>query len=441
MHRFKLNQNKFKKKEMKKFYYAAIAICGVVFSNAQVIDLQNPEAQVMDISNNGVAVGNLSGVEHFIFSTNTGGMIIGTTSGNGVAGNENISADGTKVSATVLDGNGIENGGIYDVTSDTWSFLTGLGTTYDGGQSSVWGMSADGNHIAGMAWVPGGSAHGIKWDNNNFEPTDLGSNVAGKSSRANAVNGDGTVVVGWQASNNGFWKGVMWKNGVEIALKDGNGVELGEAANVSADGKTIIGQTADGNGYIWNETEGVITYVNPDSDYITVMSKISDDGKTAVGFTFIPGDSPLYGDGIIWTKAGGFKKLDEYVAGLGYDNQGITFAMPTAISPDGNYIGGIGINWDAEETAGFMIKLPTLATSNVTKDNTTAIYPNPVKDIATFKSAGKIEFVTVYNMVGQKVLDTKVTDNKVDFSQLKKGVYVVTSKSKNGVSTTKVIKD
>lgn len=426
---------------MRKIYLAAIAVCGITLSNAQVIDLQNPEAQVMDISNNGVAVGNLFGAEHFIFTTENGGQVIGTTSGNGIAGNENITADGTKVSATVLDAEGVENGGIYNVQSGEWTFLTGLGTTYDGGQSSVWGMSSDGNHIAGMAWVGGGAANAIQWDNNNPTPTNLGSNVEGKSSRANGVSADGSVVVGWQSASNGYWKGAMWKNGTETILKDNDGVELGEAVGVSADGKVVIGQTADGNGYIWTEGVGTEIYVNPNPEFITVLSRISDDGKTALGFSFAPGDSPLFGEGIIWRKGVGFEKLDDFVAGLGFDNQGISFVMPTAISPDGKYLGGIGVNWDIEDTAGFMIKLPTLGTSNVKSDLATTIYPNPVKDVAQIKSTEKIESVEIFNLVGQKVFAGKVTDNQVNLSGLSKGVYIVTTKSKNGVTTTKIIKD
>ncbi len=427
---------------MKKLYFTAIAVCGMALANAQVIDLQNAYAQVMDISNNGIAVGNDSGAVHFIFSTETGPLYIGETSEYGVTGNENITADGTMVSATVLDANGIENPGVYNVATQEWTLLKGLNNTLDGSESSAWGMASNGNHIVGMAWTADAQAHGTLWSNNNPTPIDLGSTVENRGSRANDVNADGTVVVGWQASDVGFWEGVMWKNGVQSTLKDNNGNTLGHASAVSADGKTIIGQALDGSGYIWNETDGTIIYNSSNPQYITEMTKISDDGQTALGFSFTPGESPIMGEGVIWTKAGGFKLLDQYISELGYDNLGISFSMPTAISPDGKYIGGIGANWDIMDTAGFMIKLPNLGSTNVTKNDTNlSLYPNPVKNIAQFKTTENVESVEVYNLVGQKVLSKTINNNSIDLSSLAKGTYIITTTTKKGVSTTKFIKE
>lgn len=426
---------------MKKVYVLAITVCSICLANAQVIDLNNPNAQVMDISNNGIAVGNVSGAEHFMFSTEMGGLIIGETSQNGVVGNESISADGTKITASVIDTEGIENAGIYNVQSQEWTFFTGFGKVTDGGQSSSWGMSSDGQHVVGFAYTPTGSTvHGTIWNNDNPIPVDLGSSITNRNSRANDVNGDGTVVVGYQADSTGYLKAAMWKNGVQTLLKDNDGVTLGEAQGVTADGKTVIGVTADGNGYIWNETNGTIIYQNPNSDYITYMTRISDDGSVALGFSFDPMDSPLFGQGIIWTATNGFEKLDDYIANLGYDNEGISFVMPTAISPDGKYLGGIGVNWDEMDTAGFLIKLPALATSDIKTSEKLSVYPNPAEDVLNIKTGDKIENVEVYSVTGQKIIASKVTNNTLNVSQLGKGAYILKVNTSKGAQTTKFIK-
>ena len=50
------------------------------------------------------------------------------------------------------------------------------------------------------------------------------------------------------------------------------------------------------------------------------------------------------------------------------------------------------------------------------------VYPNPVKDIATF-STEKITSFEIYDMKGTLII--KRTDNKIDMSNLKPGIYFV----------------
>lgn len=124
-------------------------------------------------------------------------------------------------------------------------------------------MTADGNTIVGLGWLTAGSAHAVKWDAVNGV-TDLGSIIAGRSSRANAVNTDGTVIVGWQDEDNGTRSGAKWVNGAESFITDGNGDNVGEAGGVSADGNTIIG-AAMPNPYVWSATAGLVYITHPNS--------------------------------------------------------------------------------------------------------------------------------------------------------------------------------
>lgn len=175
--------------------------------------------------------------------------------------------------------------------------------------------------------------------------------------------------------------------------------------------------------------------------YVGGASGVSDDGKTVVGF-FRPWGSPATaGEGFIWTKETGSINLNEYVANLGYDNLGITFALPLGISPNGKYIVGLGKN--NSDLVGFVIKLPSnLATGVAQNKPKVGIYPNPVKNEATLINAEKITNVEVYNAVGQKVMSYNVLkNNNLDLSKLSKGAYILKIENAGKTETLKFIKE
>lgn len=430
---------------MKKIYTLALGICALALSKAQVSDLGS-YVQVSDISNTGVAVGNVYGSAFFMWSEANSGTIIGEGGETGVSGNANISADGSVISMSVPNPSNAdqEEAVLYNVGTQELSFLGHLGASSSGGTSSAWGMSSDGKNIVGLAWTTSARAEGVYWKDG--EPiVGLGTTVPTRSSRADAVSADGSVIVGWQDAINGVRQGAIWRNGVQELLKDNDGNILGAAAAVSADGKTVVGiKNTTGEGYIWNETDGTVFVSSNNPDYITSMSVLSDDGKTALGLSFDPTQSILLAEGFIWTKEGGKVNLNDYVAGLGFDDLGIVFAVPTGISPDGKYLGGIGANFAEGDAKGFLIKLPAedLATNDTALSAKMSIYPNPVVDIVTIKTADKIESAEVYSAAGQMVFSSKkVANNQINLSALTKGFYILKVKTDKGLQTTKLIKN
>ncbi|MGA9213097.1 T9SS type A sorting domain-containing protein [Kaistella sp.] len=429
---------------MKKFYTLAIGVCSLALSNAQVSDLGS-YVQVTDVSNTGVAVGNVDGGAFFMWSEANSGKIIGDNP-NGISGNATITADGSVISMSIPNPakNNVEEAVLYTVANEGVQFLGGLGASSGGSSTSSWGMSSDGKNVVGLGWSSAASAQGFLWKEG-VGIVGLGSTVTNRSSRANDVNGDGSVVVGWQDSTNGIRQGAIWRNGVQELLKDNNGNILGAAASVSADGKTVVGVVnTTGEGYIWNETDGTIFLSSDNPDFITSMSIISDDGKVALGLSFDPMESILLGEGFIWTKEGGKINLNEYVASLGYDDLDIVFSVPTGISPDGKYIGGIGANFEEMDAKGFLIKLPGagLASHEVIATDKMSIYPNPVKDVVTIKTSDKIESAEVYSATGQLAFASKnIVNNKIDLSKLSKGIYIIKVKTAKGIQATKLIKD
>ncbi|MGO3182243.1 MAG: GEVED domain-containing protein [Aequorivita sp.] len=69
-------------------------------------------------------------------------------------------------------------------------------------------------------------------------------------------------------------------------------------------------------------------------------------------------------------------------------------------------------------------------------------YPNPTSDILNLNSGEKIESVSLYNVLGQRVIDTKVnaTNYKVDVSGLSTGTYLMKVTINGQTGTYKVLK-
>jgi len=75
-------------------------------------------------------------------------------------------------------------------------------------------------------------------------------------------------------------------------------------------------------------------------------------------------------------------------------------------------------------------------------NNTFSAYPNPVKDMLNLSFTQNISDVTVFNLLGQKVLSVNMNASKgqVDMSNLSSGTYLVKVNTENAVKTIKVIK-
>ncbi|MFY8097697.1 MAG: T9SS type A sorting domain-containing protein, partial [Flavobacterium sp.] len=82
----------------------------------------------------------------------------------------------------------------------------------------------------------------------------------------------------------------------------------------------------------------------------------------------------------------------------------------------------------------------TLSTSDFDQNNLeVALYPNPVQDILNINVDNAIKSVEIYNIQGQKVLNS--TSNEVDMSSLNSGIYLVKiTDENNSIATKKVVK-
>lgn len=83
----------------------------------------------------------------------------------------------------------------------------------------------------------------------------------------------------------------------------------------------------------------------------------------------------------------------------------------------------------------------TLSTSDFNEYNLkVSMYPNPVQDILKIDTENAIQSVEIYNIQGQKVLESN--ENKINISNLKPAVYLVRMEDENGgVATKRIIKE
>src|SRR5436190_9163332 len=197
-----------------------------------------------------------------LYYTATGVSVIGDGCSSGIPA---ISGDGSTVLGCHLDAQGNENAAKW-LGGTSWLDLGSEAGAVPCGTllSGAWAVDHDGSLGVGLLWrAQICHANAGTWDLVNGGPaTALPSLVEGRSTRANAVNADGTVIVGWQDQETGERNAAKWVNGVEEFIMNSDGSFNGEAQAVSADGKIIVGGNYGYTGnnapaWIWREGKGV----------------------------------------------------------------------------------------------------------------------------------------------------------------------------------------
>jgi uncharacterized membrane protein len=355
--------------EMKQTALIALAV-GVAASAASAQQFWNlgQSRLATSISNDGTVVGdNTASLEYFLWTAAAGQVSIGgRVAGDGVGGQSTISHDGMTVAGTVFNPNsGTHEMGRYDVGTGAWTALGGIGAISDAETSSGWGISGDGSSIVGLGWVTPGSAHAVQW-RQSTGMVDLGTTTVDRSSRANATNFDGSVVVGWQDNDNGR-QGAVWVNGTQELIFDNNGFAASEASAVSSDGTYVSGFQFGGffaPSELWryntvtNTYEGLGNLTDGGAAGTTAGAAMNGDGTLIAGGTWGFGPA-FFGTAIIWEEGVGVQRFSEYLdaRGIAYE-AGYSFAFVTDISADGTWFTGWGLTANFELTS-FVVNVPT----------------------------------------------------------------------------------
>lgn len=293
----------------------------------------------------------------FYWMPTTGVVPIGGTQGAG------ISRDGSVIVGRALDERGYENAAIWQGGTE-WRVLGSF--TPDAGAcdrllSGTFDVDDRGDVLVGLGWDGCRIAHGFRWEDSTGM-VDLGSSVEERSSRANAVSGNGHVIVGWQDAPDGFRQGAVWRDGAQEIIVGRFGM-VGEAMDTNEDGSLIVGQNCrpiDLAAWTWTPDEGVICRPvevegPPDGrPFITMMLATSEDGSVIGGSRSFG----LTADAILWLDFGPVF-VEDYLRANGVEDafeNWINTGFITGVSRDGRTVVGQGagpINFQ-----GYVIILP-----------------------------------------------------------------------------------
>ncbi|MCC6841127.1 MAG: T9SS type A sorting domain-containing protein [Flavobacteriales bacterium] len=440
-------------------HFSSLTICAALLlagaASAQYEVLSSP-FWASGVNNDGLVAGYMAGGPTYqLWNPDLGTTedIGGMSPDGGGAGQPKFSTDGQLVCGTDAGGQGSEMA-TYDRTAGTWAVHGGIGGEMDGNVSSAWDISGDGATVVGLGWLASFSAHGIAW-NSTEGMLDLGSVYPGASTRANAVNGDGSVVVGWQDFN-GPWKSAVWRKNPlggyfpnEFILIDPEGDpnsdfnQAGECSAVSEDGTWIggYGDYANNNEpWIWSEATGMLSLGALPNMGRGFVSGMSADGSIVVGWF----DGQFFGSprkAFIWTEADGLQDLNTYATTvLGVVLNGQQLYSASDISPDGHYITGTGMGSSFDMFA-FRLELGT--TTGLFPDHAKGAinaWPNPVIDVLNLENDGAAE-LTLAGVDGAVVLHQAVPGSvQLDLSGLAAGVYTLELRGQGVVRTRRIVK-
>lgn len=367
-----------------------------------------------------------------------------------------------------------------------WGWGQNTGNLGDGGGSSTvaspiqvgtetnWQvLSAGPSHTLslktnGTLWVWGQNNYGQLGTNtgsNNFFPNQLGNNNDTWIS----------ISAGEQYSVGVKSNGTLWAWGYNNKGQIGDGtivdkfapVQIGTATNwqkVSAGGHTTFAIKADGSLWGWGDNEygqlGDGTTVNK-----TVPTHIgtATDWKTiaAAGAHTIA----IKNNGSLWIW--GLNNYGQLGNGT-IANQSVPTQLGTALdwnSVEGNVTGTVALKNDGTvytwgrntfgqlgngNTVNSAIPVALNCPTTVLKTNdfgTAAdemkVYPNPIHDMINIAFDQKITTVSIYNMLGQQVIEKTINANEgqLDVSNLSSGTYFVKVATGHSVKTLKVIKN
>lgn len=346
----------------------------------------------------------------------------------------------------------------YNTETKQWQTLGSLNgnMSYPSAGSGYY-ISGDGKSVAGIAYTTNPASTGAKkfahaavWSEKEGM-MDLGSlfDNIGRSTRANCISYDGSVVVGWQ-DQNGPWHSAVWRKNPaggyypnEFLLKDPSKGSadiknrLSECRSVSLNGKWIGGKgqgtvSATENGWIWSEETGVIELPKLEMGFV---ENVNNDGTMATGFT---GGM----QGFIWTKDGGTKTLNEYVYDkFGLDMGDVYLMSALNMSPNGRYLCGWAMEGQIVKAYRLDLQYGSSIESQAMEQCKASIYPNPVSDVlhvdVPFDMSTQIRLLDAQ---GRTILSktTASQSNSLQLDGVAPGLYILDVAAEGAHKTFKV---
>jgi probable extracellular repeat, HAF family len=181
---------------------------------------------------------------------------------------------------------------------------------------------------------------------------DLGT-LGGYESVASGVSADGAVVVGWSYDAAGRSRAFRWTASGGMQDLGTLGGDRSGASGVSADGAVVVGGARNAAGqrraFRWTASGGMQDLGTLPGGRESGAYSVSADGSVVVGWAYNAGQYRAFR----WTAAGGMEDLNTTYASL--LTNGSVLLRASAISPDGRYIVGWGINAATERWEAFLL--------------------------------------------------------------------------------------
>jgi len=312
-----------------------------------------PFSYANNCSNDGRVVAGYDPQSYWYWTRETGVVqLIGTTvpPGNGVGGQACITADGSLMSVSTLQGDPQKaEGTIYDIQLTKFRSIGSLGFNCDIERSSIWGMTPDAQMAVGLVEKGFCEATAFRWDATTNAISDLGTLYFFKPTRANAVSDNGGTICGWNDDYSGYRQAAVWvRNAAGTYVQTnisvpgaGAPLKMREAGAVSGNGQWVygIGRASYNSGVAWRWSQA--TGVQPigvnsfgDVGYVVAANY---DGSRVLCFYGIMGSA----GSAMWTADRGYVPLSNLAAEAGVTiPAGWSLGLPLGMSEDGLTIVG-----------------------------------------------------------------------------------------------------
>jgi hypothetical protein len=346
----------------------AAAMCA---SSAVAQDLHLiPGAQyISGLSADGHVAAGYTPIEFLYWTVETDVVYIGGAApgSQGIGGSCGISTDGTRIVGNTFNVSGKTEASVYSVPDAAWTSTGSLGFNCDISSSSGWAISGDGLTVGGgIIAAAGCDFRGLHYSSSVGIRT-LPTAYFYKPTRVNAINADGTVLVGWNDDYNGLRQGSVWRwNGTsytQTLITTPSGAKMGEASCVSADGTRVFGfGNFDGvqKNYMWTQATKAVSLGDSPIGLSSYVTGCNADGTIAACFFRVPAPPPTSGEGYVWIEGRGYVALEDWAAenGVIVPND-VRLSLPLCMSADGRSVGGAGRT--SFGVRAFVLNLPPLA--------------------------------------------------------------------------------
>lgn len=234
--------------------------------------------------------------------------------------------------------------------------FTSLGTL-DGNVSIAYALSGDGTTVVGDIYYIDDTAQGFVWNRNTEEMTGIGFLEDGSSSYASLVSYDGSVVGGLATNASGQRRAVRWT--AETGLVDLGSLEGAGQVQLNAmnrDGSVLVGwsgyqpagQSAQIRAFRW--ANGTMRDIHAEGFTESRAEGVNDDGSVVVGYAQILGGSGSGGGsagpggtvtrGFRWTEETGMITVDQWLRDNGATLEEDITGDALFVSEDGQTIAG-----------------------------------------------------------------------------------------------------